>query len=112
MFDGEPKMPTVTHGNIRIEIDNDGFMQNPEVWNEEVAKALAASEGVDELTEDHWKLVKYIRAYYLKHDSAPMIRKLCVETGFKLARIYQLFPSGPARGLCKIAGMAKPTGCV
>lgn len=105
-------MPTVTRGNVRVETDNDGFMQNPEVWNEDVARALAATEGVDELTEDHWKLVKYIRTYYLKHDSAPMIRKLCLDTGFKMARIYELFPTGPAKGLCKIAGMAKPTGCV
>lgn len=105
-------MPTVTLGNVRVETDNNGFMQNPEVWNEDVARALAATEGVDELTEDHWKLVKYIRTYYLKYDSAPMIRKLCLETGFKMAKIYELFPSGPARGLCKIAGMAKPTGCV
>lgn len=105
-------MPTVTYGNVRVETDNDGFMQNPEAWNEDVAKALAATEGVDELTEDHWKLVKYIRTYYLKYDSAPMIRKLCQDTGFKMAKIYELFPSGPAKGLCKIAGMAKPTGCV
>ncbi|MDH3891760.1 MAG: TusE/DsrC/DsvC family sulfur relay protein [candidate division Zixibacteria bacterium] len=105
-------MPTVRQGDIQFEIDELGFMQNPGVWNEEVAKALATSEGVDELTDDHWKLIKYIRAYYLRFDSAPLIRKLCLETGFKLARVYELFPSGPALGLCKVAGMAKPTGCV
>ena len=105
-------MPTVRQGNTQFEIDNHGFMQNPEVWNEDVAKALAAGEELVELTEDHWKLIKYMRAYYLKHNSAPMIRKLCLETGFKLAKVYDLFPSGPAQGLCKIAGMAKPTGCV
>jgi TusE/DsrC/DsvC family sulfur relay protein len=43
---------------------------------------------------------------------APMIRKLCKETGFKLNEIYGLFPSGPAKGACKLAGLPKPTGCV
>ena len=43
---------------------------------------------------------------------APMIRKLCKETGFKLNQIYEMFPSGPAKGACKLAGLPKPTGCV
>jgi tRNA 2-thiouridine synthesizing protein E len=41
-----------------------------------------------------------------------MIRKLCKSTGFKLNKIYELFPSGPAKGACKVAGLPKPTGCV
>jgi tRNA 2-thiouridine synthesizing protein E len=41
-----------------------------------------------------------------------MIRKLCKETGFTLQQIYELFPSGPAKGACKLAGLPKPTGCV
>ena len=99
-------------GDIVLEIDEDGFIQEPEKWDEEVAKALARTEGVDEMTADHWKVVNYLREYYLEFGIAPMIRKLCKETGFKLNRIYELFPSGPAKGACKVAGLAKPTGCV
>jgi TusE/DsrC/DsvC family sulfur relay protein len=77
-----------------------------------VAAALAETEGVDELTEEHWKLVKYLRDYYLEYGVAPMIRKLCKATGFKLNKVYELFPSGPAKGACKVAGLPKPTGCV
>lgn len=95
-----------------IEVDEDGFMQEPEVWNEAIAKALATTEGVDELTEDHWKVVNYLREYFLQFGVAPMIRKVTKETGFKLKTIYELFPSGPAKGACKIAGLPKPTGCV
>ncbi len=105
-------MPTFTHGNVSVEVDEDGFMQNPEEWNEEIAKALATTEGVEELTEEHWKVVKYLRDYYLQFGVAPMIRKLCKETGFNLKKIYELFPSGPAKGACKVAGLPKPTGCV
>ena len=105
-------MPTFELGSIKIEVDEDGFMDEPTAWNEEVAKALATTEGVAEMSERHWKLVHYLRDYYLKFGIAPMIRKLCKETGFSLKEVYELFPSGPAKGACKVAGLAKPTGCV
>jgi TusE/DsrC/DsvC family sulfur relay protein len=105
-------MPVFTHGNVSIEVDEDGFMQQPEKWDEQVALALASTEGVSELTENHWKIVNYLRNYYLQFGVAPMIRKLCKETGFDLKTIYELFPSGPAKGACKVAGLPKPTGCV
>lgn len=105
-------MAIFEQGDVKIEVDEDGFMQEPELWNEEIAKALATTEGVDDLTDEHWKLVHYLREYYLKFGIAPMIRKLCKETGFPLKKVYELFPSGPAKGACKVAGLAKPTGCV
>ncbi len=105
-------MPMVSYGGKDIEIDEDGFIQDPNEWNEKVALDLAETEGVTEMTEDHWKLVNYMRDYYLKNGIAPMVRKLCKETGFKLKYVYKLFPSGPAKGACKVAGLPKPTGCV
>jgi TusE/DsrC/DsvC family sulfur relay protein len=105
-------MAVFEYGEIKIDVDEDGFMQEPEKWSEDIAKALATTEGVQELTEEHWKIVNYLRDYYLKFGIAPMIRKLCKETGFPLKKIYELFPSGPAKGACKVAGLAKPTGCV
>jgi TusE/DsrC/DsvC family sulfur relay protein len=105
-------MPTFTHGEITLDVDEDGFMQEPEAWSKDVAMALATTEGVDDLTEEHWKLVDYLRNYYVQFGVAPMIRKLCKETGFDLKKVYALFPSGPAKGACKVAGLPKPTGCV
>ncbi len=105
-------MAKFEEGGVSIEVDEDGFMLEPEEWNEDVAKALATTEGVEELTEDHWKVMNYLRDYYKEFGVAPMIRKLCKETGFPLKQIYELFPSGPAKGACKLAGLAKPTGCV
>ena len=99
-------------GGKQVEVDEDGFIQDPENWDKAVAADLAKTEGVDELTEDHWKVVEYLRDYYLEFNMAPMIRKLCKSTGFKLKEIYELFPSGPAKGACKVAGLPKPTGCV
>jgi tRNA 2-thiouridine synthesizing protein E len=105
-------MPTFEHGDVSITVDEDGFMQEPEKWDEKVAAALATTEAVDNLSEEHWKVVNYLRNYYLQFGVAPMIRKLCKETGFPLKKIYELFPSGPAKGACKVAGLPKPTGCV
>ena len=105
-------MPDFQVGDDVYDIDEDGFLQEPERWNEDVAAALAVTEGVDDLTEEHWKVVNYLREYYLEFQVAPMIRKLCKSTGFKLNKIYELFPSGPAKGACKVAGLPKPTGCV
>ncbi len=105
-------MATFEQGGVSIDVDEDGFMTEPDKWTEEVAKALAGTEGVDAMTEDHWKLVNYLRDYYQQFGVAPMIRKLCKQTGYDLKRVYELFPSGPAKGACKVAGLPKPTGCV
>jgi dissimilatory sulfite reductase related protein len=99
-------------GDTTLQIDEDGFIQQPDLWNKDVAAALGKTEGVDDLTDDHWKVVDYLREYYLEYGVAPMIRRLCKSTGFKLKEIYELFPSGPAKGACKVAGLPKPTGCV
>ncbi|TFG88863.1 MAG: TusE/DsrC/DsvC family sulfur relay protein [Gemmatimonadales bacterium] len=99
-------------GGKMLEIDEDGLIQDLASWDEAVAKDLALTESVADMSPDHWKLVKYVRDYYLQFNMAPMVRKLCKETGFPLKQIYELFPSGPAKGACKVAGLPKPTGCV
>ncbi len=96
----------------QIEVDEDGFIQDPAIWSEELAVEIAKLEDVGAMSEDHWKVVNYLRNYYQQFGIAPMIRKLCKETGYDLKTIYELFPSGPAKGACKIAGLPKPTGCV
>ena len=97
---------------LTFPVDQDGFIQEPGLWDERIALALASTEGLAELSESHWKLIRYIRAYYGEFNIAPMVRKMCKETGLSLRQIYDLFPSGPAKGACKVAGLPKPTGCV
>jgi len=99
-------------GGMEIEIDEDGFIQEPEKWNQAIAEDIAKVEQAYPMSEEHWKIVNYLRDYYLKYEIAPPIRMLVKQTGFDLKKIYQLFPSGPAKGACKIAGLPKPTGCV
>ena len=95
-----------------FEVDGDGFLVDPSVWSEEVARLFAKADGLGELTEKHWAVLKVIRNSFEDSGKAPMIRKVCQETGLKLKEIYELFPLGPARGACRVAGLPKPDGCV
>jgi len=105
-------MPNINIDGREIELDEDGFIVNPDDWTDGVAIAFASAEGINALTDDHWKVINYLRDYYKQFQIAPMIRKLCKETGCSLKYIYELFPTGPAKGACKLAGLPKPTGCV
>jgi tRNA 2-thiouridine synthesizing protein E len=99
-------------GGIEIEIDEYGFIQEPEKWNKEVAEDLAKTVNAHPMSEDHWRLVNCLREYYLKYGIAPSLRLVVKQTGFDLKSIYKLFLDGPANGACKVAGLPKPTGCV
>jgi TusE/DsrC/DsvC family sulfur relay protein len=105
-------MPKLELAGEQYEVDEHDFMQETARWNEAVAAAYAAREGVNELTADHWKAINYLRGYYLQNGICPMIRRLIKETGFTLKQLYDLFPNGPANSACKWAGVPKPTGCV
>lgn len=106
-------MPEIESKGRTIEVNEEGFLAHPEEWNREVAKILAqAEEGIEQLTDDHWVVIDYIRGYYIEKNLAPMVRKVCKTTGFSLKYIFELFPSGPAKGACKVAGLPKPDGCV
>ena len=99
-------------GDADIELDKDGFMMEPGLWNETVARAIAGTEGIEEMSEDHWKVVNYIRDYWKVHDLAPAVRLICKDVGLGVRQIYKLYTSGPARGACRVAGLPKPDGCV
>lgn len=105
-------MAEVTLGGVEIEIDEDGFIQEPAKWSQEMADDLAKTEEAYPMSEDAWKVVNYLRNYYLEFEIAPPIRKLTKGTGCSLKYIYEMFPSGPAKGACKVAGLPKPTGCL
>lgn len=100
------------HQGVRTTLDPDGFLLHPEEWSRRMARALADADGVPELTDEHWKVMEFVRGYWQEHGVAPMVRLLCRETEMSLKRIYELFPQGPAHGACKYAGLPRPDGCV
>ena len=105
-------MAQLAVGTLTVELDEDGFLEEHSRWNEDVAKALAITVDLDELTEEHWTMIKYIREYYEEYDVPPIFRKMVKYTGFDRDKIYVLFPTGPTSGAFKIAGLPKPSGCV
>jgi dissimilatory sulfite reductase related protein len=105
-------MPTIEIENVALEVDGDGFLTHPEIWNRDIARLIARYDGIEELTEKHWAIINIIRTNFEEKGVAPMIRAICQETGLRLREIYELFPLGPARGACRIAGLPKPDGCV
>jgi TusE/DsrC/DsvC family sulfur relay protein len=105
-------MPKSLLGGKEIEVDEDGFIQELDKWDEKVAEDLAKTENAYPMGPDHWKLVKYLRDYFVKFGICPPIRMLTKQNNMTLQEVYKLFPTGPAKGACKIAGAPKPTGCV
>ncbi|MCI1193026.1 TusE/DsrC/DsvC family sulfur relay protein [Calidifontimicrobium sp. SYSU G02091] len=101
-----------------IETDEEGYLVNLSDWNEDVAAAIAKQENV-EMTPNHWEVVNFLRQYYDEYQIAPAVRVLTKAIGKQLGEekgnskyLYELFPYGPAKQACKIAGLPKPTGCV
>jgi TusE/DsrC/DsvC family sulfur relay protein len=106
-------MSTIIDRGRSIEVNEEGFLLHPESWDRTVAEILAKDqEGIDALSDEHWAIVRCIRDHYQTKGNAPMVRVLCKEAQVPLRRIYELFPSGPAKGACKVAGLPKPDGCV
>ena len=88
-------------------VDEDGFLLQLKTWTKNVAQTLAQDEVSGDLTEDHWKIIAFLRQYYLEFDTIPPVRTLVRQTGFSLRRIHELFPDGFYRGACKVAGIPK-----
>ena len=85
--------------------DERGYLARADDWTTEVAQSIAQEETPEGLTEDHWKVIDFMREYYLDIGSVPPIRKLSRETGFSLREMKKMFPNGLANGACKIAGI-------
>jgi tRNA 2-thiouridine synthesizing protein E len=105
-------MPVVEFNGEKFTVDEDGFIDDYKNWNEQWVQWVKKEEGIEELNQEHRMVISMLREYYEKNGIAPMVRVLSKVTGFKLKHIYELFPSGPGKGACKMAGLPKPTGCV
>lgn len=105
-------------GKRRLETTESGFLVDVAAWNEEVAAALAARASI-ELTEAHWEIVRFIRAYYLKFHHLPnnrlFVKAVQKEFGDEKGNsryLHRLFPDSAVKYACLIAGLPKPPGCI
>jgi len=95
-----------------VELNDEGFFVHPEQWIEEMVPELARREGIDELTDAHWKVIRFMRSEYLEKGAGPTVRVLGKTSGTSVRELYQLFPKGPAKVAAKVAGIPKPRGCI
>ncbi len=101
-----------------FEHDEEGYLTDLNEWNEDLAALIAKDEEID-MTDEHWEVVNFLREYYNEYQIAPAVRVLVKAIKKKFGKekgsnkyLYELFPYGPAKQACKIAGLPKPTGCV
>ena len=100
------------------ESDEEGYLVDISAWSKELAELIAEDENI-EMNDDAWEVVNFLRNYYEEYQIAPAVRVLTKAVKKSLGPekgnskyLYELFPYGPAKQACKIAGLPKPTGCV
>ena len=103
-------MKEIEVAGSRIELTDEGFLTNTEQWNEEVARVLAAEEGI-ELSEKHFEVLNYLRQEHAA-GATLTIRKVGKSGIVDIKGLYDLFPGGPLKKSSKIAGIPKPSSCV
>jgi dissimilatory sulfite reductase related protein len=101
-----------------IAADEEGYITTLSDWTKELADVIADAENID-MNEEHWEVVNFLRDYYEEYQIAPAVRVLIKSVKKSMGPekgnnkyMYELFPYGPAKQACKIAGLPKPTGCV
>ncbi len=105
-------MTSKEYAGTNVEVDDEGFMLDADAWSEDIAKAVAAEHGIENLSENHWKVIHFMRQKFHTDGTAPSVRALGKQSGVSIKELYQLFPKGPAKLAAKIAGVPKPRGCI
>jgi dissimilatory sulfite reductase related protein len=105
-------MSTATYAGVTVQVNDEGFFVSPEQWTREIAIELAAADGIEQLTDQHWKVLDFMRKEYFEKGTGPTVRVLGKTSGVTVKELYQLFPKGPAKMAARIAGIPKPKGCI
>ena len=105
-------MTTTTLAGRAVEVNDEGFLVDPSAWTEDMARELAGREGIAELSDRHWVVIRFMRKEYDEKGTGPTVRVLGKTSGVSVKELYELFPKGPAKTAAKIAGIPKPRGCI
>lgn len=104
-------MPIATIAGREVEINDEGFMTEPSEWTEDIAAFLASQIGID-LTEEHWKVIRFLRTDFAEQGETATLRRVTTLAGISIKDLYRLFPGKPARKMAYVSGLPKPKGCV
>ncbi len=105
-------MSTATYAGVPVEVNDEGFFVDPNQWTKDIAVELAKADGIDELDDQHWTVIEFMRKEYFEKGTGPTVRVLGKTSGVSVKDLYLLFPKGPAKMAARIAGIPKPKGCI
>ena len=127
MLNQQNKNSSIHQGNIAATLEvngssiattDQGFLLDMNLWNDQVAECLASLEGID-LKDAHWEILHFIRRFYQEYKYLPNARVFSKAIKQKLGAekansryLLKLFPLGPLKYACKIAGLPKPPSCL
>jgi tRNA 2-thiouridine synthesizing protein E len=101
----------MTTAHSQIHTDSEGFLTEYDEWSEELAGQLAERIGI-ELTDEHWKAIRFLRQDYPTHGETATLRRVSTLAGIPVKQLFVLFPGKPAKKMAHVAGLPKPRGCV
>ena len=104
-------MPVTTMNGREIQVNDEGFLTEYDEWDEDLAKVLAQNIEID-LTDAHWKVIRFLREDYKTQGETATTRRVQTEGGVPTKEQFTLFPKKPAKKMAYIAGLPKPHGCV
>jgi tRNA 2-thiouridine synthesizing protein E len=105
-------MPITAIAGRDVNVDAEGFLTVFDEWDEALAEQLAKSIGIDELTPDHWKVIRFLRDDYAEQGETATLRRVSLVGGIPTKELFTLFPKKPAKKMSYVAGLPKPVGCV
>jgi len=100
-----------TIAGTEVDVNEEGYLTDMSQWNEAIAVAIAAEEGIGPLTDAHNKVINSLRQHQAA-GAALTIRSMGKSGVVTTKELYDLFPGGPLKKSSKIAGIPKPVGCI
>jgi TusE/DsrC/DsvC family sulfur relay protein len=104
-------MPVTAIAGREVHVDDEGFLTEYDEWDEELGTELARRIGID-LTEEHWKVVRFLRADFREKGETATTRRVQMVGGVPVKEQFALFPKKPGKKMAYVAGLPKPHGCV
>jgi tRNA 2-thiouridine synthesizing protein E len=98
------------YAGITVDVNDEGYFNDPSQWTKEIAAEIAKEEGV-ELTDKHYEMLEYLRNKQASGDNLS-IRGINKSGIVDVKTFYQMFPGAPLKKSTKIAGIPKPASCV
>ena len=97
-----------------LHVNAKGHLVRFDEWDPEVARAIAADEGL-ELSDCHWKVIEFLRSYYATHEMPPSPRVVVKTIGQEISahvpctrkHLEALFPNGGCKQACRVAGLPR-----